>query len=125
MASVFWVALGGATGAAARFWVNQLFARNAGMLVSTLTVNVLGCILLGFFFHWFSVREVAWWTGNGRTLLATGFCGAFTTMSALALEVHTLSDQGQTLMAGGYALLNVSLSIAGLAVGVALARYLL
>ncbi|MFK8053646.1 MAG: CrcB family protein [Woeseiaceae bacterium] len=122
MAAVFWVAMGGALGAAARHLVNVGLHRFGGMLASTLLVNTLGCLLMGWLFYRFSVRDIEWWSGQGRSMLATGFCGAFTTMSALALEVHSMHAQGQTFFASGYALLNLALSLVALTIGVGLAR---
>lgn len=122
MPAVLWVALGGALGASGRFWVNQLLSRHGGMLASTLTVNVLGCLLLGCFLQWLLPREPGVWQDSTRWFFATGFCGAFTTMSALSLETRQLFESGQAGFAVGYALLSVALSVAGLIAGIAIAR---
>ncbi len=115
------VAIGGAFGAAARHAVNLMLARG-NWPWSTLIVNVLGCILLGIFVHWFTMRDFGWWQQSGRLLLATGFCGAFTTMSALALETSELARVSGSGVAAGFAVGTLVLSIAGLFVGVWLAR---
>ncbi len=68
------VALGGAVGAVARFGVAlRLPGRRA-----TLLVNVLGSAVLGLLVHRSS---------SAVALVGTGFCGAFTTYSAFAVEV--------------------------------------
>ena len=67
------VALGAAVGAPARFAVGLWVPGR----VATLLVNVLGSALLGLLVH----ASASW-----IALLGTGFCGAFTTYSAFAVE---------------------------------------
>lgn len=68
------VALGAAVGAPLRF----LVAKAVPGLGATLLVNVLGSALLGLL-----VRPSA----GAAALVGVGFCGAFTTYSAFAVEV--------------------------------------
>jgi CrcB protein len=68
------VALGAALGAPARFAVAQALPG----LRATLLVNVVGSALLGLLLHA---------SGDTRALVGVGFCGAFTTYSAFAVEV--------------------------------------
>lgn len=120
-----WVAIGGATGAVCRYVVNQLTAGEKGALTATLLVNVGGCLLIGFLAHWFSTHSSAFWPAQGRLLLATGFCGAFTTMSALALETYHLWDDGQRMVSVSYLVANGALSVLALVIGLAAARSVL
>jgi len=48
--------------------------------------------------------------------------GGFTTFSAFSLEAFTLYERGQITAAGLYVLLSVVLSLAGLGLGVLMAR---
>ena len=58
----------------------------AGLPVNVLAVNVIGSFILGLF----SVFAVALNLNSNYTLLvATGFCGAFTTMSVFAWKPAT------------------------------------
>ncbi|MEM7763747.1 MAG: fluoride efflux transporter CrcB [Pseudomonadota bacterium] len=120
-----WVAIGGATGAVCRHAVNHITAGEKGALIATLLVNVGGCFLIGFFAHWFSTQASEFWPAHARLLLATGFCGAFTTMSALALETYHLWDDGQPMASIGYLVANGALSVLALVVGLAAARSVL
>lgn len=75
------VALGAAVGAPARYAVTQgLRARGATTHAGTLLVNVVGSFVLGLLVG----GDVH---GSALALVGTGFCGALTTMSTLALEV--------------------------------------
>lgn len=115
-------ATGGALGAGARHLVNVAFTRwlGTGYPWATLTVNVLGSLLMGFLFEMIMSRfdgSVAL-----RTFLATGILGGFTTFSAFSFDVFGLMQRGETLPALGYVTLSVVGSIAALFVGVSIAR---
>ncbi|MET3962305.1 CrcB protein [Marmoricola sp. OAE513] len=75
--SALLVALGAAVGAPARLLAARLLDGTTPW--GTLTVNVLGSTLLGAL-----VGLGA--DGNAMLLLGTGFCGAFTTYSAVAVQ---------------------------------------
>lgn len=94
------VALGAAVGAAARYLVGQALPGRRG----TLLVNVLGSFALGVV----SARTTP--TAASYALLATGFCGAFTTFSAFALE----AQEGQSKR---YVALSLALCVTAAAVG--------
>lgn len=81
--------VGGAAGALARYGVETLLPAPTppGIPLGTLTVNLVGALVLGV------VIRAAERAGDRltwmRELLGVGFCGAFSTFSALSLEyVH-------------------------------------
>ena len=81
MTTVLLVALGAAVGAPVRYAVTQaLRDRGATSHAGTLVVNVIGSFVLGLLIG-------GGVSGDALGLLGTGFCGALTTMSTLALEV--------------------------------------
>jgi fluoride exporter len=102
------VALGGALGAGARYWVSGLVDRRIGELFpwGTLTVNVSGAFLLGFLGGMAAAGHVppspAW------TFLAVGVLGSYTTVSSFSLQTLALLRNGEFRRAG----LNVFLSFA-------------
>lgn len=117
------VALGGAIGAGARHLVNlaslRLFGPN--LPIGTLTVNVVGGLLMGVLAGYFALK----YQGGGqglRLFLATGILGGFTTFSAFSLDAVLLWERGELLIAAGYVVLSVVLSIAALVAGLALVR---
>lgn len=111
MISYLWVALGGAIGSAARFWVSGLVARHFGETFpwGTLLANVSGSLVIGFFFtvtgpdgRWL---VPAWFRQHFFML---GLCGGYTTFSSFSLQTLNLMEQNQWLYAGGNILLSVS-----------------
>jgi len=88
-----WIALGGGTGAIARYVVAGLGQRltDGVFPVGTLLVNVLGCagigVLAGLFAGPAIVREEV------RLTLMVGFLGGFTTFSTYGFETFSLLDE--------------------------------
>ncbi|MBW6506126.1 MAG: fluoride efflux transporter CrcB [Rhodobacteraceae bacterium] len=114
------VALGGALGASSRYLVNVSLPRvfGHGFPYATMTVNVLGSLLMGVL-----VVVLAEKSGNRLApFLMTGVLGGFTTFSAFSLDALTLWERGQSVLAAGYVLGSVALSLLGIVAGMALAR---
>ena len=98
------VVLGAAVGAPARLLVSRALRAWRG----TLAVNVLGSLFLGL---------LAGVGDRPYALLGTGFCGAFTTYSAFAVETVQLPRRP----AAGYVALSVLLCVGAAACGLAVA----
>jgi fluoride exporter len=77
--TVLLVALGAALGAPVRYVTAHLL--DDRLPWGTVTVNLLGSLLLGLF------GGLAL-TGDTLALLGTGFCGGLTTYSAFAVQTH-------------------------------------
>jgi CrcB protein len=58
----------------------------------TLTVNVVGCFVIGVFAEMIARRFGA--SADLRLLLITGFLGGFTTFSAFSLDAISLFERG-------------------------------
>jgi CrcB protein len=116
------VFLGGGIGAALRHGVNLIAARLFGTAFpfGTLTVNVLGSLIMGLLAAYFAFKGDA--TQHWRLFFTTGLLGGFTTFSAFSLDVVLLYERGQTGLAAAYILASVAISIAGLFAGLALVR---
>ncbi|WNI30753.1 fluoride efflux transporter CrcB [Streptomyces sp. ITFR-6] len=88
------VALGGATGACARYGAALLWPTAAdGFPWTTLVVNVIGCAVIGVFMVviselWAAHRLV-------RPFFGTGVLGGFTTFSTYAVDIQRLVDGGR------------------------------
>ena len=92
--SILCVAAGAIVGAILRFLITHLsstLSHHHGFPYGTLVVNVVGCVLVGYILTWTADHEHDRW----RLLMATGFCGAFTTFSAFAYESMAYWHEGR------------------------------
>ena len=81
-------------GAALRYLVANAMNQYSKVLpLGTLTVNMLGCLLIGLILGYAQKENTL--TSNQTLLLATGFCGGFTTFSAFANENLELLKNGE------------------------------
>lgn len=105
-----WVAAGGAIGAVLRFAVSSVVGVGAnGFPWHTLTVNVLGCFVIGC--AWGLWLDSQWFSQWGRYFLVVGLLGGFTTFSAFSLEVLVLLEQQRIGMAAMLVLSSVFLCL--------------
>lgn len=108
-----WVAIGGALGSVARFWLNNAVAAALGAEFpwGTLLINVTGSFVIGFF-----------GTLTGRLgrfavppeisiFVMVGLCGGFTTFSSFSLQTVLLARAGEWERAICYVLASVMLCI--------------
>lgn len=114
------VALGGAAGSAGRATIT--LALPGVPLAATLLVNVVGAFVLAALMTVLDVATPRQQIRQRRLRLifGTGFCGGFTTYSAVALQAGELVRDSAPLTAAGYALATLVLgalaSLAGLTV---------
>ena len=121
MITTLQVALGGALGATLRYFAGLGVLRVFGpspFPVATLGVNVLGSFFMGLFVIWVAERSA----GSYSPFLMTGLLGGFTTFSAFSLDAVALYERGELGLAGLYVTASVLLSIAGLVLGMLVAR---
>lgn len=108
LVNVLLVGGGGALGAIARYGVGGLVHRNpvlAGFPFGTLTVNLLGCLLIGLGAGLADARQVI--GPEARLFLFVGVLGGFTTFSSFGYETVALLRDHEFLRAGLNAGLNV------------------
>lgn len=124
MASYLWVALGGAFGSVARYWLAGAVAALTGPQFpwGTLLINVAGSFIIG----WFGALTAD--TGridvpnDIRIFVMVGICGGFTTFSAFSLQTLELLQSGEVLRAAGYILASVVLCLLFVWIGARLGR---
>ena len=122
------VAIGGALGAMARFGLNVLLQRDIAFPWGTLSANLLGCLLMGIIAQ--LVATSAWFNDAGvipdqyRLLFAIGFCGSFTTLSALVMELHTMLQRSELLNSFAYLMVTMIGGFACFYIGFMLTRIL-
>ncbi|PHR71642.1 MAG: fluoride efflux transporter CrcB [Lutibacter sp.] len=87
------VFIGGGFGSVARYLIGK-YLNNAenGIPYGTFLVNILGSLLIGIILGLAIKNDTL--SSNQTLLLATGFCGGFTTFSTFAYENHVLLKSG-------------------------------
>ncbi len=113
------VGCGGFVGSILRFGVNCVAARVSlltGFPLATLTVNVIGSFLFGFFFEYFLIKEGVF-PKNLDLFLFVGLLGGFTTFSSFSRDTHHLFIEGEAFVAFLNILLNFVLCIGAIFLG--------
>lgn len=116
------IALGGGTGALARYGLAQLWpVAPGGFPWATFLTNVLGCLLIGVLMV--LVGDV--WAAHRllRPFLGVGLLGGFTTFSTHAVEFRELLRPGSAFTAFGYLAATLVGALLAVVCGVVLARY--
>ncbi len=93
------VGIGGAAGSMARYGIGTVIGKYVAnpFPVGTFSINIIGSLLIGILFG--LVAKNQWLQEGGMLLLASGFCGGFTTFSTFALENVNMFQKGQSAMA--------------------------
>jgi fluoride exporter len=89
------VGFGSFFGGGSRYLVQQYITKQipSSFPYGTLIVNIIGCFIIGLIFALSEKADVI--STEMRLLLATGFCGGFTTFSSFSLENLGLLRDGQ------------------------------
>src|SRR5438309_8219790 len=120
--SILLVGVGGFVGSVVRYLVAVLFAGQISSVFpfATLTVNIVGCFLIGILFALSDRGNLL--SPEWRILLTTGFCGGFTTFSTFSYESLRLIQDGEFLYLMAYVLLSVVIGLAATYFGILLIR---
>ncbi len=97
------IAVGGALGSVARYWVGSTISGRFGSRFpyGTFVVNLTACVIIGFSLTLLTNRvEIG---STWRYLLAVGFIGAYSTFSTFEWETLSNLRSGAFLLASGYA----------------------
>lgn len=105
----FGIMLGGAVGTGFRMWMSSTLAARYGdtFPVGTLTVNVLGCLVIGFVATITGPEGMFFTSPFVRQVIMIGILGGYTTFSSFSLQTIMLLNDGEWFRAA----LNVVLSI--------------
>lgn len=106
------IALGGALGSMARYWVGSTISGRMGMRFpfGTLVVNLTACVVIGFTLTYLGNRleiNPAW-----RFFLLVGFIGAYSTFSTFEWETLSTLRTGAFSLAAIYAVGSLILGLA-------------
>ena len=122
MLQIALIALGGAAGSVARYLMAGGVQRLAGGVFpwGTMSVNVLGCLAIGFLNQAFS--GPVWIRPEYRLALTIGVLGGFTTFSTFGWETFALLNDRQFPAAAGNVLASVAVGLFAVWLGARLAE---
>lgn len=121
MKTALLVGLGSFIGGSGRYLISKMLQQNIvnSFPYGTLTVNVVGCFLIGVVYGWSSKNPLdATW----QLFLTTGILGGFTTFSAFSMEAINLMKSGNLYGAILYIFLSVLVGLTATAIGYWIAR---
>ena len=118
MMTVLLVGAGGFIGSVIRYlvgiWVQSVSGNN-WIPYGTLTVNVVGCFLIGLVM---GLAETRQFLGDGtRALVVVGLLGGFTTFSAFGYETIAMVREGHMVAAAANVGLQVALGLTAVWIG--------
>lgn len=107
------VAVGGAMGSVARFWLTGAMTALTGPRFpwGTLVINIVGSFVIGLVGGLTLTPARVGMHPDVRIFLMTGVCGGFTTFSAFSLQTLELMQTGDVVPAFGYAISSVVLCV--------------
>lgn len=116
------IAVGGALGSIARYWVGAAVGSRMGTRFpyGTFIINLSACVIIGFSLTWLGKRvelSPAW-----RYLIPVGFVGAYSTFSTYEWETLSTLRSGAFALAALYAIGSLILGLVATWGGVALAE---
>jgi len=122
MKQVLLVFIGGGFGSVARYLISKYLNNAEGIPYGTLLVNVLGSLLIGIILGLAIKNNTL--NSNQTLLLATGFCGGFTTFSAFAFENQQLLKSGDFMSFAIYTIASFALGFLAVFFGMYLVKTL-
>lgn len=122
MQKYLYIALGGALGSVARYWIGSTLSGRLGTRFpwGTFVINMSACLIIGFSLTFLGRRAAfspAW-----RYLVAIGFVGAYSTFSTYEWETLATLRAGAVSLAALYALGSLLLGLVAVWCGIALAE---
>lgn len=121
MKQIILVFLGGGFGSALRFiigkWLNNA---ETGIPYGTFLANILGSLLIGVILGLAAKNETL--SQSQTLLLATGFCGGFTTFSTFAYENHVFLKSGDFMSFAIYTIASFAIGFLAVFLGMFLVK---
>jgi|TARA_B110001454_G_C12704744_1_gene428112 CrcB protein len=117
------VFIGGGFGSVLRYiigkWLNNT---ENGIPYGTFAANILGSLLIGIILGYAAKNEAI--SQNTTLLLATGFCGGFTTFSTFAYESHVFLKSGDFTTFAFYTIASFAIGFLAVFAGMYLVRFI-
>ncbi len=117
------VFIGGGFGSGLRYLIGKYLNSSLGNFpIGTFTVNILGSLLIGLILG-YAAKENSL-SQNQVLLLATGFCGGFTTFSAFANENFQFLKTGEIMQFSIYTIGSIVVGLIAVFIGIYIAKNL-
>ena len=117
------VFIGGGLGSGIRYIISKYLNSSIGSFpIGTFTVNIIGSLIIGLVLG-YAAKENSL-TQNQVLLIATGFCGGFTTFSAFAQENFELLKTGDIMQFSIYTIGSILVGLLAVFVGLYIAKNL-
>ena len=123
MKNVFLVFIGGGVGSALRYILGKfLNSPETGIPYGTFAANILGSLLIGIILGLAAKNDTL--SSSQTLILATGFCGGFTTFSTFAYENHVLLKSGDFTSFAVYTIASFIVGFLAVFLGVYIIKWL-
>ncbi len=117
------VFIGGGFGSGLRYLIGKFLNSSLGSFpIGTFTVNIIGSLLIGLILG-YAAKENSL-SQNQVLLLATGFCGGFTTFSAFAQENFQMLKTGDIMQFSIYTIGSIVVGLIAVFIGIYIAKNL-
>ena len=112
-----YVIVGSSFGGAARYLSQEFVQKRFPSFIplSTLSVNIIGSFIIGIIY---ALAERSKISAEVRILIATGFCGGFTTFSSFAFENVKLLQDGEFFNTALYVVLSIVIGFVAVYLGI-------
>lgn len=122
MRNYLYIAVGGALGSLARYWIGSAVASRMGTRFpyGTFIINITACLIIGFVLTLLGRRPE--FSPALRFLIAIGFVGGYSTFSGFEWETFVTLQTGAFLIAASYVVLSCFLGLVAVWCGVLLAQ---
>jgi fluoride exporter len=123
MKQLFLVFIGGGVGSVLRFLIGKwLYTSENGFPYGTFLANIVGSLLIGIILGFAAKNET--FSQQQTLLLATGFCGGFTTFSSFAYENHVFLKSGDFTSFAFYTIATFVLGFLAVFAGIYLSKFI-